>query len=320
MDAAPDVSVIVPAFNSAATIERTLAALRAQDTELGHEVIVVDDGSSDATAEVVARAAPRVRLLRQTRGGPAAARNRGAAAAQGWALAFTDSDCAPGPSWLRAGTGALARAELVQGRVLPDPAASRGPFDRTITVRREYGLYEAANLFVRRDLFERLGGFEDWLPARIGKPLAEDVWFGWRARRAGARTAFCEEALVHHAVFERPAAEYVAERLRLVYFPAMAARMPELRDAFLYRRWFLSRRTAAFDLAVAATLAGAIRRSRAPRGALCLATLPYLRALLEGAAGERRRAPAVLAADLGADLVGCLALLAGSIRFRSPVL
>jgi glycosyltransferase involved in cell wall biosynthesis len=320
MDAPLDASVVVPAFDSATTIEATLAALSAQDGALRYEVIVVDDGSSDATPEIVARAGPPARLLRQPRSGPAAARNRGVEAARGRALAFTDADCVPEPGWLRAGIAALRDADLVQGKVLPDPAAARAPFDRTITIRREYGLYEAANLFVTRELFERLGGFEDWLEARIGKPLAEDVWFGWRARRAGTRTAFCDEALVHHAVFDRSALEYVAERLRLVYFPAMVGRMPELRRAFLYRRWFLTRRAAALDLAIAGALAGLCSSRRTTRLAAAIAAAPYLRDLLVGARRGGRRLPAVAAVDVAADAVGLGALLAGSIRFRRPVL
>jgi hypothetical protein len=53
----------------------------------------------------------------------------------------------------------------------------------------ENGLYECANLFVSRELFERLGGFEVRLVPRFGKPFAEDVWFGARARRSAALLA-----------------------------------------------------------------------------------------------------------------------------------
>jgi glycosyltransferase involved in cell wall biosynthesis len=318
--AVPEASVIVSARNAAATVGATVAALAAQDADVPYEVIVVDNGSTDDTAEIVARAGSAVRLVRKEPSRVGEARNRGVAAARGNLLAFTDSDCVPEPDWLRAGVRALADSDLVQGRVLPDPAAVRTPFDRSVTIQREYGLYETANLFVRRELFERLDGFEDWLPERVvSRPLGEDVWFAWRARRAGARTAFCDDALVHHAVFERTAAEYVAERLRLAYFPAMAAKIPELREAFLYRRWFLSRRTAAFDLAVGAALM-ALCSGRTARLAAALAAAPYLRDLLAGARRGGRRRPAVATADLAADAVGLGALVAGSVRFRSPVL
>ncbi len=316
--------MVVPVFNAAATIGDALRALLGQDAPWLYEVIVVDDGSDDASQRIVEAAADGVRLVQQDHRGPAEARNLGARSARGDALAFIDSDCVPQPDWLRNGVAALEHADLVQGQVLPDPAARRTPFDRTITVRREYGLYEAANLFVAGELFERLGGFEDWLPARVGKPLAEDVWFGWRARRAGAKTAFCDEALVHHAVLDRRAGEYVAERQRLAYFPAMVARMPELRDAFLYRRWFLNRRSAAFDLAVGAGAAMLLTRGARARdlraGLAALAAAPYARELL-GEAGRVGGVEArVVAADLLADAVGLAALVAGSIRWREPVL
>jgi hypothetical protein len=231
-------------------------------------------------------------------------------------LAFTDADCVPEPTWLAAGLAALEQADLVQGRVAPDPAVERGPFDRTIHVDQERGFYEAANLLLRRDLFERLGGFEDWLEVEIGKPLAEDVWLGWHARRKGARTVFCPEALVYHAVFPRGPADYVAERRRLRYFPAMARRIPELRDAMFYRRWFLTRRSAEFDAAVVALALCTLTRKPLP----ALAALPYARTLYGKAKAWRRTSALVTAADVAADAVGFAALVRGSIRYRTPVL
>ena len=198
----------------------------------------------------------------------------------------------------------------------PDPEASRGPFDRTLWVERETGLYETANLFVDRELFERLGGFEAWLEPVVGKELAEDVWFGWRARRAGARTGFCADAVVHHAVFPRDAGGFIAERRRLQHFPEMVARMPELRDAFLHRRWFLTARSAAFAGACLGAAAAAASRSPLP----LLAAAPYARALARRSKQWRRRAPEVAAVTLAADAVGLAYLVKGSMRARTPVL
>ena len=118
---------------------------------------------------------------------------------------------------------------------------------------------------------------------------------------------FATDALAHHAVFPRGPREYVTERLRLRYFPAMAARVPELREHFFYRRGFLSRRTAAFDLGVCGALVALLLRSPLPLVALG----PYARQL--------RRRPAVAAVDVAADVVGMAALVRGSVRYRSPV-
>ena len=315
------VSVIVPARNAASTLGDTLAALAAQRLDAAYEVIVVDDGSSDETAAIAGAA--RVELVSADGVGPGPARNAGAARARGGLLAFTDADCVPRPDWLDAGLQALADADLVQGSVVPDPEAPRSPFDRTISVRREYGLYETASLFVRGELFERLGGFEDPIGARVGKPLGEDVWFGWRARRAGARVAFSEGAIVEHAVFPRSRSEFVGERLRLVYFPVMVALMPELRDTFLWRRWFLNRRTAMFTAGIAGTLAAiaaaAISGAAAVLALALVAWLPYLSVAIGQARGWGRRAVDVLVTGAVADTVGFGALVVGSVRSGAPV-
>lgn len=310
------ISVIIPARDAEATIGRALEALAAQRFEEQFEVIVVDDGSIDATARIVEAASGPIRLIRQPAAGPAAARNRGVAAASTQLLAFTDADCFATPDWLREGLVALERADLVQGAVRCDPGAAARPFDRSVSVARESGLYETANLFCRRELFERIGGFEDWLGAQLGKQLAEDVWLGWRARRVGARIEFCDRALVDHAVFRRAGAEYVAERLRLAYFPAIVQKIPELRSEFLHRRLFLNRRTARLDLALVGAATALATSSPLP----ALLALPYLRVLGVSAARWRRGAPRVGIVELAADVVGFGALVAGSVRRGSLVL
>jgi glycosyltransferase involved in cell wall biosynthesis len=309
------VSVIVPAFNAARTLGETLAALALQDLQEPFEVIVVDDGSDDGTIEVARAAAGDARVLPGPHGGPGPARNAGAREAGAPVLAFTDADCVPTSSWLREGLAALEGSDLVQGAVKPEPGAERRPFDRTVWVTAETGLYECANLFLRREHFERLGGFEDFLGARVGKPLAEDTWLGWRARRAGMRTRFADDVLVHHAVFPRSAGDYALERVRLLYFPAIVRKIPELRDTLLYRRWFLNRRTASFDLALAAAAVALLSGSLLP----LIAAAPYAWMLVAGAARWRRRAPVAALGDLAADVVSFVALVVGSLRRRTVV-
>lgn len=85
------VSVIIPTYNRAKTIERTVNSVLAQ-TWKAIEIIVVDDGSTDQTPEVLHRYGDKIRVIRQKNGGPAAARNTGIKAATGDIISFLDSD------------------------------------------------------------------------------------------------------------------------------------------------------------------------------------------------------------------------------------
>lgn len=87
----PRFSVVIPAYNSAATLARAIESVRAQSWP-AHEIIVVDDGSLDATADVARQFGETVRLIQQPNSGVSVARNAGAAAASGDWLAFLDAD------------------------------------------------------------------------------------------------------------------------------------------------------------------------------------------------------------------------------------
>ena len=100
-------SVIVPLYNKAAYIDRTLASVAAQTLD-DYEVVVVDDGSTDDGPARVRRAGERVRLLRQVNSGPGAARNRGIEAAKGDWIAFLDADDLWSPSHLETLAGTIA--------------------------------------------------------------------------------------------------------------------------------------------------------------------------------------------------------------------
>ena len=122
---------------------------------------------------------------------------------------------------------------------------------------------------------------------------------------------------MRHVVIPRSPGAYVAEQRRRGHFPALVAAVPELRDGFLHRRWFLSPQTARLDLALvgaAAALTGPRLGGWGRRGGRrwSLLAVPYLASL--------PRQPVAAVVQVAADAVGAAALLRGSLAARTPVL
>jgi len=330
----PRVSVIIPARDAAPTLDRTLRAVGVQRLDGPFEVIVVDDGSHDDTAAIARRHAPLVTLVRDTQShGPGAARNRGVEASSAPVLAFTDADCFPSERWLARGLESIAGADLVQGRVEPDPTVPRTPFDRTLWVEDHGGFYQTANLFVRRETFDAVGGFRDWALERPERrnwaadrrrgratrtPIGEDTVFAWAARRLGARSAFARDALVYHAVVPGGVRDDMADRWHWSRdMPGLARLVPELREGTFHRRWFFNAWTAEFDLAVAGLVASAVSR----RGWCLLACAPYVRRLTrESTRYGRRGAVDYLVGMPAVEATTLAGLVTGSLAWRCLVL
>lgn len=203
-----DFSIIIPTYNRPAQLGDCLAALARLDYPRDRfEVVVVDDGGSSPLQPMVEPFSRRLslRLLSAPHGGPAAARNRGAAAAQGRTLAFTDDDCAPARDWL---TCLQARNQkpgtLLGGRTVNAIESQLAPAASQILIDYLYQHYNrdhddarfivSCNLAVPADAFRELGGFDASFP----KAAAEDrdLCDRWRAR--GWRMAYLPEAIVFH--------------------------------------------------------------------------------------------------------------------------
>lgn len=327
----PDVAVVVPTHRRPEYLDGLFAALAAQDLPADRfEVVVVDDASPDTTwaalTEATATSGLRLAVARNpSNRGPAATRNLGVAISRAPYLAFTDDDCLPTPGWLSALLPVLqGGASAVQGRVRPpaDDWATAGPWDHTIWVNRPSPFFETANVAYPRDRFLAVGGFDDrdpLLTPEQGRGFGEDAELAWRVLRDGGRRAFADDAVVHHRVVPGDFRRWVTVHRHLVGFPGLARRSP------IFARWlkggvFLSRTSAAFDLAAVATLAALARHRAWP----LVGVLPW--GWIRGhdavrlARGDRRRAPTVLA-QLGiTDLVTLASLLEGSLRHRRLML
>jgi glycosyltransferase involved in cell wall biosynthesis len=184
------VTVVIPAYNAAATIESTVASVTAQ-THRNLEINVVDDGSLDQTAALVTRLIqrdPRIRLLRKANAGLAAARNTGIECANGEFIAPVDADDVWHPTKIekqlavmqRGGrrVGAVycwARAIDNAGQILFDLKTSdfRGEVFAALIF---WNFVQSGSLLFRRSLATEIGGYDATLSSR-GASMCEDLKF-----------------------------------------------------------------------------------------------------------------------------------------------
>jgi glycosyltransferase involved in cell wall biosynthesis len=334
MSDAPTVSVVVATRNRADLVGRLLDHLHALDGGPPAEVIIVDDGSTDDTARRVTEFAqhhPSVQLLRIDRSrGPAHARNVGWRRATHRYIAFTDDDCRPTPSWLEALAAGHARgADVVQGATLADPHEydSRTALSHWITVEEPSFRFETCNISYRRDLLERLGGFDEAFgTSRGGAPYGEDADLGWRATDAGATFVFARDALVVHDVVSDGFRRFLARRLRRSSMPYFVRKHPGYRG-LLPRPWLLTAAHppavgALLGLIVAVALFLGLGRPLVALPVAALGAIPYIRHRLfrDRVSGRRRMWPLAIAATWIADLVEIGALVGGSVRARTLLL
>jgi GT2 family glycosyltransferase len=198
------VSVVIPTYRRPDLLQRCLSALDAQDFAADEFEIVVADDAASAETEAQTRAfalqaRSKVRYLRVTeKHGPAAARNAGWRAACGGIIAFTDDDCQPDARWLAEAIKVLEAqpdVSAVAGRtVVPLPAV---PTDYELdTAGLASAEFVTANCFCRRDLLERIGGFDE----RYTAAWREDSDLHFAILAQGGTIAVAPQAIVTHPV------------------------------------------------------------------------------------------------------------------------
>jgi GT2 family glycosyltransferase len=194
------VSVVVAVRNARATIAACVESLLALDPG-AIELIVVDNGSTDGTREMLDGHGGRVTVLHEGRRGAGAARNAGIAAARGQVVAFTDADCVVDPGWLGNLVGALADPQVgaVGGTIVAaDPTNPIERYGEAIhDHRRAIEVFKppyaiTMNWASRRAVLQELGGFDE----RFLR--GQDVDLSYRILQSGRTLAFAPDAIVRH--------------------------------------------------------------------------------------------------------------------------
>lgn len=246
----PEVSIVISVHNRAAMLMDCFRGIAAQSLARERfEVVLIDNCSTEALQPVIDEARRTLGLhivsarTSEDRG-PAPARNLGVGMARGPIIAFTDSDCRPTPRWLELGMAAMAEpaVSLVSGPVLPKPEQAATFFSKLsfVTVA-EHPTFPTANLMVRRDVFDALGGFDASLsfrdPFRRATECA-DTDLAWRIIEAGHQRRFVAEAVMHHEIERQGVLMWLLEPTRLFLLPELVRRHPQLRSVLLRGGFF----------------------------------------------------------------------------------
>lgn len=197
------VSVVVPAYNAEKNIELCLDALIWQSYPQNlYEVIVVDDGSTDRTAQLAGQY--DISLISQNNQGPATARNKGAAHSTGEIVLFTDSDCIPSVNWIEEMAAPFKHEEIaaVKGAYKTDQQEivarfAQLEFEERFSLLEKAGYTDMVDTYAagfRRHIFEKFEGFDTRFPVANN----EDTELSYRMVAANLKMVFNPKAIVHH--------------------------------------------------------------------------------------------------------------------------
>jgi len=198
-------SVVMPCYNAVSTLGGQLEALAQQQWSQPWELLIVDNGSTDGSQHLARRYAPAIPHFRvidaSARRGQAFARNVGVQAAVGDAVAFCDADDEMGAGWVAAIGDALLKHDFVASRFDAQKLNAawvqrvRGPGQTADVPRIWYPPYLSyagcCGLGVKRDLHERVGGFDECLH------YVQEVDYCFKLQREGVQLQFVPEALMH---------------------------------------------------------------------------------------------------------------------------
>ena len=280
------VSVVVPTCGRPELLQRCLDALERQSLGRGrYEVIVIED---------------------RERRGPAWARNQGWRRARAPIVAFTDDDCVPAPDWLLRGLEPFdgEGADVACGRIVMPVPEQPTDYERDAQ-RLERAEFVTANCLCRKDLLERLGGFDE----RFRLAWREDSDLHFRLLERGARIVFEPRAIVVHPVRPAPWGVSVSQQRKVMFDALLFKKHPRL-----YRERIRAAPRWDYYLTVAALLLGLVNPWFFALWALL--TLRFFMHRLRGTTRSARHVVEMLLTSIAIPPVAVFWRIVGMLKFK----
>ncbi len=201
----PEASVVIPMYNAEKSIGKTIKSLLGQNyPKSKYDIIVVDDGSTDGSVEVVKKC-KGVKLILQKHAGPAVARNRGVRHSEGGILLFTDADCIASKNWIRNMTEPFKNEKVVAVAGTYKTANSKNVISRFIgyeikarhdamTKQHSIDFVGTFSAAYRRKVFLEFGGFDE----NFQRASGEDTDLSFQISKANGLIVFKPDAYVYH--------------------------------------------------------------------------------------------------------------------------
>ncbi len=330
-------SVVVPTYHRSELLARCLYALVGQDLQEPYEVIIVDDGASNETRQIVEEWAQQIDETRRRlgngrtgaylrylampeRNGPAAARNVGWRAARGQVIAFTDDDCVPAPTWLSAGLAAFHHDVLgASGRIVVPLSATPTDYQRN-AADLERAEFATANCFYQRRALDIAHGFDE----RFSMAWREDSDLFFRLAQTvktedrPAYLVYVPDAIVIHPV--RPAQWGVSlrQQRKSMFNALLFKKHPDMYRERLQpvTPWHYYGLVGAILMTIAAVLGGQWRIARGAAAAWALGTTVFCLQRLRHTSHEPRHIAEMAATSALIPPLSIFWRLWGAIKYK----
>jgi|GEM_PF-2235205 len=237
----PSVSLVIPVFNGGELLRRCLQSALAQDyPQESLEVVVVDDGSTDAQTLLVLKDfsnTPYVRILSQENLGPAGARTAGLGAARGEYVFILSQDCLAQKDWVSSAVRVFVdqpEVGIVQGKILPTREIDL-PLYHCMAVESFSFSFETAAIAYRAAALDKAGRYFDEVFSLPGiGAWGDDTDLAWRILELGFQSFWLDQVTAKHEVLPRRLGKEISDAARLSLFNLLVKKHPGIRQ---HLRW-----------------------------------------------------------------------------------